>query len=119
MMELKLAVLYCVRERLRQLSDYLGDEEDPERWACDALLERLEELEAYAGIPGGVRLVEASGPEEVLGGTFDYGDGGTAELRAELFELHHELLTADFVIDVFRDLDALPLDGPDGDFGDK
>jgi hypothetical protein len=103
--ELKQAVLFCVRERILLLDAYLGDDEDPERWACDALKERLRELFEAGGVEEGV--TQASSSRVELLDVPDFGDGD--ELRRELFEVHQELTTADFVVDVCDVLDSLPV----------
>lgn len=102
-MELKLAVLDGVRERTRRLNAYLGDEECPELWALDALTERLCELEEFAGV--------VVGPHTWIDGAPDFGDGD--ELRRELEEIYQDLRAAEFVVDVFRDLEELYVDGPE------
>lgn len=38
--------------------------------------------------------------------------------RLELVDVRRRMTAAEFALDVSRDLDALPLDGPDDDFGD-
>ncbi len=95
-MELKQAVLLGAQERIQRLSTYLGDVEDPERWACDALHERLGELEEYAGV--------VVGQHEWIDGAPDFGDG----VRRELVAIHRDLLDAEFVIDACNALEALP-----------